>query len=662
MNSVKALRSVNLAIVGLTCGLVPLAFYRGVLDTFDLTKATVLWLALLPLAATFLLGLRYRQWGEGGGLVLLSAGILAFALVLSVAFSMRPWISIFGQYQRNTGLLTWVASLLVMCGIAFFADESNERRLAGILTSSGIVVVAYVIVQQIGLDPWDWESPGQNKPLFSTLGNINSASGYMTAMVPLALLGFVEKRRRLFVVLSAGLAGAFSASLGLFQSFQGTVALVATVVLLLAHGLKQSSLLLFVNNVALCSLLLLASLYSTSGWRLFGFTVAALVCGLIHSEVSNGVATGLLNKLKSSKARLLACVSTLAGAAIVGAVLFNSRLTREVAGGFSERGDFYRTGIKVWSDHPLFGRGLETFGFVFPSYRPESHALRLEGNRTSSVHSLPLGLLVSGGVILFAAYLVLVVVTGRFGWKLLRHPNRTAFDMVIVSFWATTILQSLVSIEHVALILEQMVATGLVCSRYLRLGDPSKGAVSRSVRRPPWVWALLLPVVTGMYVMTNSFRADYHAFRAVSYFYGSQDYSIALREISRATDLAPWQYLHQYRKAITLSKLTDSEKTIEIATQAAKSANFNPATAVDLAYIVASVGDFSQAAEIMDRTVEADPFAQGVRGRASDLFTQMGDALRSSGNLNSARAFYEKALGVSPEYQPALDGLSALDG
>ncbi|MDO9556437.1 MAG: tetratricopeptide repeat protein [Coriobacteriia bacterium] len=62
-----------------------------------------------------------------------------------------------------------------------------------------------------------------------------------------------------------------------------------------------------------------------------------------------------------------------------------------------------------------------------------------------------------------------------------------------------------------------------------------------------------------------------------------------------------------------------------------------------------------EALSALDEALEEQP-------TMADVFSWRGDINASLGRVDEARADYEKALGMIPDYQPALDGLSALEG
>ena len=257
--------------------LVPTIFSRSVLDSFDLPKATILWLSipvLLGITVPILkaqIDSQERVWH-----VRLSALLIA-SMLLSTLTSMRPMVSLFGQYQRNTGLLTWVGSVLVFMIVGSWEAEKWTGRVQAALSIAGAIIAIYAVIQLIGLDPWKWDSPGQNRPVFSTMGNVNTSSGFVAPLIPLVLITFINSRRSIARSLSAGLVVLLACSLGIFQSFQGTVAVLVGGSFLLWKALDRATLRGASLDVLLFTLIVAASYFSTSG---LGVAVAVML-GLV---------------------------------------------------------------------------------------------------------------------------------------------------------------------------------------------------------------------------------------------------------------------------------------------------------------------------------------------------------------------------------------------
>ena len=100
----------------------------------------------------------------------------------------------------------------------------------------------------------------------------------------------------------------------------------------------------------------------------------------------------------------------------------------------------------------------------FTIHRPRSYAVKWEGIWADSPHSVPLGLLGGGGIFLAAAYVLLMMVIGYFGYRAVREsvPSRRPVYVSVLAAWVGYHVQSLVSIDVPGLAYTQWVLGGVL--------------------------------------------------------------------------------------------------------------------------------------------------------------------------------------------------------
>ena len=130
--------------------------------------------------------------------LLLDIPLLIFILAasLSTVFSVNPYISFFGEYQRQFGMITFIYVFLLYIFSSFFLTE--KKFLSQILASmvfTSVIVSVYAILQQVNADPFSLQPAGDTRPV-STIGNAVFTGGYLAVIFPIALLnlaGFKNK-------------------------------------------------------------------------------------------------------------------------------------------------------------------------------------------------------------------------------------------------------------------------------------------------------------------------------------------------------------------------------------------------------------------------------------------------------------------------------------
>jgi O-antigen ligase/tetratricopeptide (TPR) repeat protein len=387
--------------------LVPVVFWRGGLEPFELCKVALVQLAALGLVVVAGLAacsrsarrdatsLRNRlAWLVGDPI---SAAMLvgAFAGLVSTLNSLSPRTSWHGRYENGMGLLTTLALLVVyLAARRLGGDPRNVSRLLWAVALALVAPTLYAFIQMAGLDPFSWE---QTSPFahwtrpFGTLGHPNLLAGYIVMALPL-------------IVWLAWQC---------LQTGRGRLGLGLCVLALLACV------------VALASL-------SRSAWLVLFLDFAGILILGIRRAVQQGGTWKILPGLHlgSSGPWVLAfaglLVAGIAGAVVAGAaqpILERIRHVTVLAG----RGPIWNGAWKIFVDHPWTGCGLETFDLAFRRYGTATF-WRLEGGfvPTRAHNDLLHTLATQGlpGLIAFVTLSVSLVWAMRRAWRVRREEDR----------------------------------------------------------------------------------------------------------------------------------------------------------------------------------------------------------------------------------------------
>jgi len=124
--------------------------------------------------------------------------LFMIAAIVTTVFSLNPEVSIYGQYERQIGLITiLMAGLLYYYSGIVLADESRLRKIIFVMETAAVLVAVYSFLQKFGMDPFDIQPIGTSRPV-STLGNAVFAGGFLAIVLPLSILN-VSLKKNLFL-------------------------------------------------------------------------------------------------------------------------------------------------------------------------------------------------------------------------------------------------------------------------------------------------------------------------------------------------------------------------------------------------------------------------------------------------------------------------------
>lgn len=127
--------------------------------------------------------------------------LFMLAAIVTTIFSLNPEVSIYGQYERQIGLITiMMAGLFYYYSKVVLADESRLRKIIFVMEAAAVLVSVYSFLQKFGMDPFDIQPVGIVRPV-STLGNAVFAGGFLAIVLPLSILNVSLKRNPILRVL-----------------------------------------------------------------------------------------------------------------------------------------------------------------------------------------------------------------------------------------------------------------------------------------------------------------------------------------------------------------------------------------------------------------------------------------------------------------------------
>lgn len=571
-------------------------FSRSVVDQFSLPRAYALVAILIALAG--LSAVRGAQTGRVSiprSPLLPLSGVFLVVMLLTVVLSDHPMRSAIGPYSRYSGLIMYATYAGLMAFVIRAFDRRSMPLLAETATAVLLFVGAYGLLQHLDLDPIDWPLPedasAQLPTEFATFGNVNFAAGFIGVLAPLALWRTIaggEPWKRLVAAGAFGIALIFSV---LSESAQGVLALLAG---------------------------------------------SALVVGIVAWERRS-----ILTRVWSERRRAAFGLGAVALAGLAAtAVLLIGYLSEQFAdAGGRERRQLWGTAVDLWQEQPVLGHGAGAFAWLFTSNRPRSHATANTFLDADAPHSVFLDMAVSGGAVLFLAYLAVVLATG---YVLVTGLRRAQGEhrLLLGAFggaWIGYQVQSLVSIDVPPLAVLHWALTGaiVVLGRQPRFWTLSvsarartqnnRAARRRSASAPKAstgpIVAVVLACLVLLWVTAWPVRADRASARALEA-RAQGEIGEMRAQADRAVDLAPWEARYWAQVAAAADLLGDLPAAKDAGLRAAARAPGSSFYALAVAGIAERLEDEDEAERWLREAQRRDPFnprvAEAVAAAAGD--------------------------------------------
>ena len=394
-----------IAVVAITLVVAPYTL----IDPMALPKLVVL--AFLAIVALSLIAPALKNLFKSNYKMLaLLTSLFVFQIVLVMLFSGANITAQFlGTYQRQTGALTYICLAIFMLSASLISDNDFIKRFIRITLIVGIVLIIYGNLQYLGLEPFPYVNAYTVNAPIGTFGNSNFQSAFM------------------------GIIGVVSFTMVLNKSYRnsiraGLVLAGVTSLIVVYETLSKQGFLNFASGLGVVVILWL-------------FMTKRNSLGLIASGI--GVIGAVLTFLGLINTGPLA------------SVLYK--------GSLEARGYYWRAGIKMLTDHPFFGVGMDGFGNWYARARPSDYASKNFFSWSSSAHNVFLDIGSSGGFILLAIYLaifVLVIIS------IIRIVRRSAgFDVyfaALVGAWVAYQAQAFISVNQIGLAIWAWVLSGLI--------------------------------------------------------------------------------------------------------------------------------------------------------------------------------------------------------
>jgi O-antigen ligase len=355
--------------------------------------------------------------------------ILSFILVLvtqSVTTSGPMSETFYGIPGRNTGILTYVSFTLIAWISFHISSIANFRKIFSLAATLGLILAIYGIFQELGKEPFPYMNVYESN-VFGTFGNPNFQSAFLGVIAVLA-----------FSTLFA-------------TNLKSTLKLFHLVLLILSLlGVHQTnSIQGFFNFTIGSAIFVVLLLYSKKFYRLsigLGILIVFGIINVVLSFFQIGPLAELIYK-----------------------------------GSMSARVYYWDTAIRIWSDFPIVGVGLDQYGDWLRVYRSSEEVKR---NLTAdSSHSVYLDILSGGGAVLFLLYVCFTIFAIRSIVRVMKRSTTPPIEfLILVGLWVAHQAQSLISIGHIGVAVWGWVFIGLIIGYELKTRESSPNEDDKKTR------------------------------------------------------------------------------------------------------------------------------------------------------------------------------------
>ena len=362
-----------------------------------------------------------------------AAGAIAFAMgvkelwrssrlwligsMLFIVFSISAIINssspleqnIYGTFGRNTGLVAYLALLLISTAATLIRQRSNFNLIIYSLFAAGVANVAYCLWAIAFGDFIGWNNPYGN--ILGTFGNPNFIGAFLGIFIT-ALTAYVVQP-------------------GISWKYRGlTLITVAIGLFEIRKSHAVQGLVVFAAGFSIIGFYFIRSKFK-SKLILSGYTIAVAVLGFISlmGALQKGPFTSFIYKTSVSL-----------------------------------RGEYWQAGWNMASQFPFTGVGMDAYGDWYRRAR-DSQALILPGPETvtNAAHNIPFDILSNGGWPLFITYVFLIVLATIAILKVtLRNKNYDGTFIALAVAWACYQIQSVISISQIGLAVWGWVLSGAV--------------------------------------------------------------------------------------------------------------------------------------------------------------------------------------------------------
>ena len=355
--------------------------------------------------------------------------LFVFQIILVLLFSgANMGAQFYGTFSRNTGALAYISLAILLLSSSLVSDKEFLKRFVSVTLIVGAFLIFYGNIQYLGLEPFPYTNAYTVNAPTGTFGNSNFQSAFMGLIATVAFAMALNSAYTILVRIGLAVMG-FGAVVVIYETLseQGYLNLIAGV-----------------GVVAMVWLFM-------SKRKVIGLAVAGL--GVIGGGL---VFLALINQGPFAQ------------------YIYNSSIIA--------RGYYWKAALKMLTDHPVFGVGMDGYINWYRRSRPADYFENGFLSYSDSAHNVYLDIASSGGFALLMIYIAIAVLVILSIVRVVqRNDGFDPFFVAIVGAWAAYHVQSLVSINQLGLAIWGWVLSGLIIGFEIntRIKDVNKDAPTK---------------------------------------------------------------------------------------------------------------------------------------------------------------------------------------
>lgn len=544
--------------------LIPLFWLPLNSELFEFNKMLLVYLLTVVITATWIIkGLIEKEFKVKKTPLDIPIILLLAANVASTIFSIDPQTSIFGYYGRwHGGLLSTISYILLYYSLVSNSDKKTALNYLWTSLFSGILVAIYGVLQHPnplfqeklgssttwhGIDYDYWAVDVENR-VFSTLGQPNWMAAFL-AMLIFPLISFLLIIKKLWQK-----ALVFLAVSVCFTAFTFAYSRGATIGIL----------------VGVATFIILLPFYKETLWQKIFKVIPVVDIVFFWNRFKNylGIFLALLSIILLVNYFFGNALSRRGGLStkiIQTQKQTNIKQTQLEVGGVQTakiRTIVWTGSFEIFKHYPLFGSGVETFGYSYYLFRPAAHNLTSEWDYLyNKAHNEYLNTLATTGAFGFLSYIFLIGLFEFIAIKITvnsRWVSERFIGVGLLASYNSYLAQNFFgfSVVPIALLFFSFPAlffifSNLNNSSYIIFSEKRWAILKSNLNSNIFSFGVLLVSIYLIISIFSMWLADFYYNQSIS----SENYQSSIRSLRISKNLAPYEPTYKAELAINLSGL-----------------------------------------------------------------------------------------------------------
>jgi len=615
-----------------------------------------------------------------------------FSATIATIASVHFYTSFTGFYGRFEGLSTWyVFGLLFFVTINYVRSFEQLKRIIITVVSAATLMSIYGVIQRQELDPYMWGGVVTWLRVIGTIGQPNFQAAYILMAFFLALILFLEKRKRNVEIdwfqqlppLGYFVFGQMAFIVMIYSLEAQNVllwyfgwGLITAAALLFAYTYEKLHPLILEILLGISMILIyVCLLYTQSRGGYIGFFVGAVLFAIvagrnwIFGSWKKISLLGILILVISAFTMLSPGYSPLerfTSEIKVKSTEQEQTQSQETAGGQLElsgaagsRGETWKSAFKIIADYPVFGIGPEVLKMVFPRYETElfryKEAFHVKQDRC---HNETFDVPVTKGMVTFFIYLWLLFVVFKTGFAKLKKANEQQKLMLagLLAGIVAYLVQNQFSFGVVAITSLFWVMWGMVMVLGEESDTETHPIAAEDIRSLDWKdipWlpmaAIAIAAVFLVYISFLSFRSDIY-FKSGKTNLEARNLPGATEELSKSLKVFPFEGNTISHLGITYLNQGKADDAINVLKYGTLVDPYNADNFYMLCKVFMNLYDRGMKAALpesdryADNALKIDPYY-------AEVYEAKGMIYEREGKVAEAENMYERSFHVNP-FQP----------